>query len=246
MGKSGELDYFKLMRRFWNYAFENPEKIKPIHVAIYSFAVEHCNRLGWKQKFGFPTMMVCEAIGIKSVTTFSKALNELVEMGVITLVERSKNQWSANIIALSNNGKHVESTLKALDRARGKHTQEHVESTLTIIKHNTINPIQGELDKKNIPPAPIFITDIQPEQRRAVIMQHLTDTSLTDSQKKIYMLKIEANAYSRPQGGKQIPITIASIRADAELNASRGYLKTSNDTPDQSKPLPGGYWEVGT
>jgi hypothetical protein len=95
-------------------------------------------------------------------------------------------------------------------------------------------------------PPPIFITDIQPEQRRAVIMQHLTDTSLTEEQKKIYMLKIEANAYSRPQGGKQIPITIASIRADAELNASRGYLKTSNDTPDQSKPLPGGYWEVGT
>jgi hypothetical protein len=105
---------------------------------------------------------------------------------------------------------------------------------------------RGEERKGEGEAPPIFITDIQPEQRRAVIMQHLTDTSLTDSQKKIYMLKIEANAYSRPQGGKQIPITIASIRADAELNASRGYLKTSNDTPDQSKPLPGGYWEVGT
>jgi len=52
------MDYFKLTRAFWDFAFENPEKIKPNHCAMYLFIVEHCNRLGWKEKFGLPTTMV--------------------------------------------------------------------------------------------------------------------------------------------------------------------------------------------
>lgn len=226
MGKSDELDYFKLMRRFWNYAFENPEKIKPIHVAIYSFAVEHCNRLGWKVKFGFPTMMVCEAIGIKSVTTFSKALHELVEMGLITLVERSKNQWSANIIALSNNGKHVESTLKALDRARGKHTQEHAQSTLTINKHITNNPIQGDAEETKQPPPPIFIIDLKQEQRETAVMKALSTSALNETEKKMYYNKIASNHFTKKQGGEFVNIRIDAIRADAEYNKARGWIKT--------------------
>jgi hypothetical protein len=133
------MDYFKIMRRFWNWCFDNPDKIKPTHISIFTFAVEHCNRLGWKKKFGFPTMMVMEAIGVKSINTYSKALNELCEFGLIEIVEKSKNQWSANVIAISI---FDEATDEALDTARIKHGIKHAYSTDTIIKHNTIYPIQ--------------------------------------------------------------------------------------------------------
>ena len=121
------MDIFKLYRNFWDFAFENPEKIKPNHIAIFSFAIEHCNRLGWKKKFGLPSTMTMEAVGIKSYNTYITAFNELVEYGFIELIEKSKNQYSSNIIALSNNFKALD---KALDKAFIKHTTKQDESSI--------------------------------------------------------------------------------------------------------------------
>ena len=120
------MDIFKLYRNFWDFAFENPEKIKPNHIAIFSFSIEHCNRLGWKQKYGLPSAMVMEATGIKSYNTYISAFNELVDFGFIKLIEKSKNQYSSNIIALSNFDKAHN---KALDKALIKHTTKQSEST---------------------------------------------------------------------------------------------------------------------
>lgn len=120
------MDIYKLYRNFWDYAFDNPEKIKPNHVAIYSFAIEHCNRLGWKQKFGFPTSMVLEATGIKSYSVYKKTFDDLVDYGFINVIEYSKNQYSSNIIALKENNKAND---KALDKALTKHTPKQSQST---------------------------------------------------------------------------------------------------------------------
>lgn len=123
--KTQDLNSYELSRAFWNWAFDNPEKVKPTHSAIYFFAVELCNRLGWKKKFGFPTTMVMEAVGIKSYGTYIKTFNELVDFGFFELIERSKNQYSSNIISLRALSKNV----KALDKALVKHTSKQVQST---------------------------------------------------------------------------------------------------------------------
>ena len=120
------MDIYNLSRNYWNFAFDNPDKIKPNHSALYFFAIEHCNRLGWKEKFGLPTTMVMEAIGIKSYNTYINTFNELVEFGMFVLHERSKNQYSSNIIALSNFNKAND---KALDKALIKHATKQREST---------------------------------------------------------------------------------------------------------------------
>ncbi len=137
------MDYFKLTRAFWDFAFENPEKIKPNHCALYLFIIEHCNRLGWKKKFGLPTEMTKEAIGIRSYNTYIQTLNELVGFGLIELIEKSKNQYSSNIVAISNFDKALD---KALDKASIKHASKQSESTLqsidSIDKHITNNNIQ--------------------------------------------------------------------------------------------------------
>jgi hypothetical protein len=132
------MDYFKITRAFWDFAFENPEKIKPNHCALFLFIVEHCNRLGWKHKFGLPTTMTKDAIGIRSYNTYISTLNELVEFGLIELVERSKNQYSSNIVAISNFNKAPD---KALDKALIKHdtkqSESTIQSTCSIIKQDT-------------------------------------------------------------------------------------------------------------
>lgn len=134
------MDIYSLSRNFWDYSFENPENIKPNHIAMYFFAIEHCNRLGWKQKFGFPTTMVMDAISIKSYNTFIKTLNDLVDYGFIKMVEKSKNQYSSNIIALS---KICKANDKALDKAIIKHSTKQSESTVQSIDSIDI-PIHKE------------------------------------------------------------------------------------------------------
>jgi uncharacterized phage protein (TIGR02220 family) len=141
------MNSYELSRNWFDWCFENPEKINPNHSALYFFCIEHCNRLGWKPKFGLPTTMAKEAIGIKSYNTYSNTLTNLVEWGFIEMLEKSKNQYSANIIALSNNDKALN---KALDKALIKHATKQSESTSesisSIDKQITINKEQETID----------------------------------------------------------------------------------------------------
>jgi hypothetical protein len=120
------MDIYTLSRTWFNWAFENPEMIKPNHTALYFFCIEHCNRLGGKEKFGLPTTMAKEAIGISSYNTYIKTLNDLIDWGFIVMIQKSRNQHSSNIIALSNFDKALD---KALDKAMIKHGIKQSEST---------------------------------------------------------------------------------------------------------------------
>ena len=134
------MNSYDLSRKFIDFAFENPTKIKPNHYAVYFFSVEHCNRMGWKKQFGLPTTMTMEAVGIRSYNTYINTFNELVEFGFFNCVERSKNQHSSNIIELSNFNKALD---KALDKAMIKHGTKQSESTeqsnCSIDKPKTLN-----------------------------------------------------------------------------------------------------------
>jgi tRNA U34 5-carboxymethylaminomethyl modifying GTPase MnmE/TrmE len=129
---------YELSRNFCDWAFENPDKVKPIHYAIYYFSIEHCNRLGWKDKFGLPSQMVMEAIGVKNWRTYSAGLNDLVDFGFIEMIETSKNQYSSNIVAIVKNTK---APTKALDKALSKHSTKHSQSIVSINKQETIKQI---------------------------------------------------------------------------------------------------------
>jgi hypothetical protein len=128
------MNSYDLSRKWFDWTFENPERINPNHTALYFFIIEHCNRLGWKQKFGLPTTMAKEAIGIRSYNTYINALNDLVEFGFIELIEKSKNQYSSNIIALSNFDKAHD---KALDKALIKHGTKQLQNIDSINKQET-------------------------------------------------------------------------------------------------------------
>ena len=149
------MNSYELSRAWFDFCFDNPEKISPNHSAIYFFAIEHCNRLGWKKKFGFPSQMTMDAIGIKKNQTYTRYFNELVDWGFFELVERSKNQWSANIITIKNappkNG-------KALDKAIIKHAAKQInsngsgngQSNSTIVKPSNQEPKNQEQTNKDL------------------------------------------------------------------------------------------------
>lgn len=148
---------YDLSRNFCEWAFNNPNKIKPIHYAIYYFSIEHCNRLGWKDKFGFPSQMVMEAIGVRNWKTYIAGLNDLIEFGFIEIIEISKNQYSSNIIAIVKNTK---AHTKALDKALSKHSTKHCsithQSTVSINKQETNKQLTIEERKQS------FLNSLKP------------------------------------------------------------------------------------
>ncbi len=83
------MNSYELSRNWFDWCFENPEKINPNHSAIYFFAIEHCNRLGWRDKFGFPTQMAMDAVGIKKHQTYIRYFNELCEWGFFKLIQNT-------------------------------------------------------------------------------------------------------------------------------------------------------------
>ena len=118
------MNSYELSRAWFDFAFEHPEKINPNHAAIYFFAIEHCNRLGWKKKFGFPTQMAMDAIGIKKHQTYIKYFNDLVNWGFFELIQKSLNQYSANIISIKS---AMPKKGKALDKAIITHAAKQTE-----------------------------------------------------------------------------------------------------------------------
>ena len=111
---------YELSKNWFDWCFENPEKINPNHAALYYFIIEHWNRLGQKEKFGFPMEIAKDAIGIKNYRTYAKTFNDLVDWGFIQIIQKSKNQYTANVIAIVKNTK---ANTKALQRLMQKQVQ---------------------------------------------------------------------------------------------------------------------------
>ena len=174
-----KLTQFELSRAYWDYAFEHPG-CKPTHAAIFFFAIEHCNRLGWKRVFGFPTTMAKEAAGIHSYNTYILALRDLVEWGFIIVHEWSRNQYSANKIELSTPQSALSKNDKALDKALTKHYTKQGESTVQSIGQSTIQSIDS-IDKQRT----IEQVNQEPRAERAEPLVEIViddfDTSIPDA-----------------------------------------------------------------
>ena len=117
---------YDLSRAYFDWSFENPEHCNPVMAAIYFYAIDKNNKLGWKEKFGFPSQDAMDTLGIKSYKTYILNLRKLIEFGFITMVQKSTNQNTANIISLTKPKKKTQKS--ALDRTimmQGKYQSEY-------------------------------------------------------------------------------------------------------------------------
>lgn len=144
---------YEFSRAWFDFSFNHPNKVKPVHTAIYFFAIERCNRLGWKETFGFPTDLAMEASGIRNYKTYIRGLEDLVDWNFILWIQKSKNQYTANVIALVKNTKAPPEALdRALHTAVYGQCSKQVRSIASIDKqlnHKQINLLNYEtLNKK--------------------------------------------------------------------------------------------------
>lgn len=134
-----ENNIYDLIRDYWDWCFENTGKVKPLHTAIYFFAINQFNRFGWKEQIGFPASLAMEATGINTYASYKKALDELIGFGFLKLKIKAKNQHTANVIALS---KTYKAPCKALDKATKKHTTKQSEYNNTNTQINKLTSIK--------------------------------------------------------------------------------------------------------
>ncbi len=139
---------FEYMRNWFDFSFQHPDKIKTRHTALYMYIIDHANRLGWKEKFGLPTVYTMEAIGLLNYRTYTNTFEDLIEWGFIELVHKSRNQHSANVIALVKN-------TKAKSKAMQNAILNHGISTGEIIKPQTSKNINlkklSEIEISEVP-----------------------------------------------------------------------------------------------
>jgi len=160
-----EVNGYIYTKQWFDFASKNPEKIYPNHCALYIAIVELNNQLGWSQNFGLPTSCTMQLIGIRNYKTFKKAFDELVEWGFVRVIEKSKNQYTANIITLvkfpTTKGKvapspNLQINIIKDDECSGKNYQStalsNTHSTAHIIKQEetikTIKTIKGVYSKE--------------------------------------------------------------------------------------------------
>ncbi len=147
------MNSYEFSRAWFDFSFNTPNKVKPVHTAIYFFAIERCNRLGWKEAFGFPTDLAMEALGIRNYKTYIRALQDLVDWQFVNWIQKSRNQYNANVIALVKNTTPPPKALdKAPPEALSNQCTKQVQSIASIDKQINLKPLKlinlKTLDKK--------------------------------------------------------------------------------------------------
>lgn len=135
------MDGYTLAKNYFDWAFENSQKVSGNHAALYFYCIDLCNRLGWKKEFGLPTEVTKLSIGVRNPKTYAKILNDLAEWGFLKIIEKSKNQHSATVVALVKN---TQATTKAHTSALYRQIPQQGNSTVVIDKQENIKPLNLE------------------------------------------------------------------------------------------------------
>jgi len=212
-----KLTGYELSRQWFDFAFENPDKISGNHCALWFWIIELCNRLGWKEKFGLPTVHSMEALGIKSYNTYKSVLFDLIRWGFIELIEKAKNQYTSNIIALSNFDK---AQYKALDKALTKH----------LTKQNYIDKQENNKTKETNEPfmSDAFSTDYKPindfDSIAFILWKQCYDNRVQKKITPTILLKAKPEAWTR-----DIRLMIErDQRTEQEITEVLKWLKTDS------------------
>lgn len=94
---------YELSRQWFDFAYENPDKVTSAQTALYMWLIEANNRKGFSEKFVFNTSDACSCTGIKDRKTIWKAMEELVANGFVTVVNKAKNQNQVSVLSIVYN-----------------------------------------------------------------------------------------------------------------------------------------------
>jgi hypothetical protein len=116
---------FEYFNGYWDWASNNPNKVNPTSTAIYFYILSVANELHWKESFGLSSTQIMNGVKIATYKTYKKHFDELVDSGLIKVIEPSINQYKSNVIALVK-----------FTKARLKQSIEQNQSTNQSTTHN--------------------------------------------------------------------------------------------------------------
>lgn len=214
-----KLTGYQLHKAWFSFALNNPEKVTPTQGILYLYCVELCNSLGWPKTFGLPATFAMAATGIKSYNTYAKTFRELVEFGAIKLITKSKNQYTANIIALSNFNKALG---EALNEAPAE--ANNVTSTSAIIPYinnklettETFDRINRETIVSQHAPKELDIGDFKNDFLDGNIVTPIERETPLNGKSHKNNFKTEANEEEPPKGKNFKKPTVEEVRAYCE------------------------------
>jgi hypothetical protein len=127
-------DYFN---GYWDWASNNPNKVNPTSTAIYFYILSVANELHWKESFGLSSTQIMNGVKIATYKTYKKHFDELVDSGLLKVIEPSINQYKSNVIALVK-----------FTKAKPKQSIEQGVSTnqSTTHNHKTIKNVKDNID----------------------------------------------------------------------------------------------------
>lgn len=201
---------YELSKDWFDWAFENPDLNSPTTTALYMWVIEKWNRMSQKPKFGFPASEAMEAIGVKSYNTYKKSLSQLVELGAIVMVQESKNQYTANIIAVS---KFNKAHTKALSKHLLKQSESTSESSSSIDK-----PLTSNLEPETNTPQPPVAT---PKPEKEPIKVHPLQTYIKEHCPRVSKLSKQLTYEEAEAIVKEFDRTLIKTKLEAMENKKK-------------------------
>lgn len=179
-----KLDGYTLTRQWFDFAFENPRLVKPVHGIVYLWCVEKNNRLGWVKEFQLPTDEGMAAAGVKDKETFLKALKDLAFWGAIRIVQESKNIYTARYITLKGCKLVNDGSLdNVLSRPKKPDAKPNAEPAAT----PDAKPARKVTAKPSSPPTNNKPKTPKPKKPKTVPAKPASNTKLYNEAKKIFI-----------------------------------------------------------
>jgi hypothetical protein len=143
---------YELSNGWFEFLKNNVSIVKTNHSALYNYIIHKANKLGWPDEFGLPSENSMHASGFNNYKSYKRTLDDLVEFGVIRLIQESKNQHTSTVIALVNLSKahtkalpkqslsNDQSTAKATTKAEP--TYINSKNDINYLNNETIKPLE--------------------------------------------------------------------------------------------------------
>jgi uncharacterized phage protein (TIGR02220 family) len=90
---------FEQIKSFYQWVFNNPDKIRPTHISLYLFLWNQANRANWAYWFKCPYDLAMQGACIGNNKTYYKCLDELKEWKLIEY-QKGINNFRAPLIHL--------------------------------------------------------------------------------------------------------------------------------------------------
>lgn len=143
---------YHLQNQFEAWKIHNQGKYKATHVALFTSLISLNNKLKWVENFGVPRDVTKMQSGISNGASYTKAFDDLEEFGLIKVIQKSKNQYTATVITLVTDldvsykeidGIIMDVNAEVLNTKTNKQTECHIQKPSGTVSSTVLGTVSG-------------------------------------------------------------------------------------------------------